>query len=239
MKHLSSWVVGLLFAMPAAAQNLNNVGAAIVLQSGAVLYVGTGGLNNQAGGTLTNLGTLRVDGPLTNAGTLNLSAGALEARGNFVNSGTLDPGTSPVTFSGSADQLVTPGGSTLYQLLLNKPTSGANTLRLAGDLTVSNLLSLSNGFITTKTGSTVFTLRLPHGATLVGEGPSRYVLGALEITRNGLSGAAIDFGHGALLNPTTNNLGTVRITRTAGLLTDNVSRGVNFTIPSYKGIDRI
>ena len=229
----------LLLSLPAVAQDLSNVGGTITVQPGAVLYVGSGGLSNQAGSTLSNQGTLRVDGPLANPGTLDLSTGTLDVRGDFTNAGTLLPGTSPVTFSGAADQLLTSGGATLYQVLVNKPTAGANTLRLAGDLTVSNLVSLSNGLLTTKNGGTVFTLRLPNGASLSNEGPGRYVLGSLEITRNAVSGAPVDFGHGAVLDPTTNNLGTVAITRTAGLLTDDVSRGVNFANTTYKGIDRI
>ncbi|MGY3090261.1 hypothetical protein ACVWYF_003316 [Hymenobacter sp. UYAg731] len=232
-------VASLLLAVPATAQDLTNTGATITVQPGTAVYVGTGGLSNQAGGTLSNQGSLRVDGPIANAGTLDLGSGALEVGGDFANSGTLLPGTSPVTFSGAANQLLSPGGATLYQLLLNKPTAGANTLRLAGDLTVSSLLSLSSGLISTKNGGTVSTLRLPNGATLTGETSGRYVLGALEITRNAVSGAVVDFGHGAMLNPTTNNLGTVVITRTAGLLTDDVSRGVNFANTAYKGIDRI
>ena len=240
MKHVFTLLaLGAAFsAFPAGAQDLTNAGATITVQAGATLYVGTGGLSNQAGGTLTNAGTLRVDGPLANAGTLVLGPGALEVRGDLANTGTLTPGTSPVTFSGPADQLLTPGGATLYQLLLNKPTAGANTLRLAGDLTVSNLLSLSNGLVNTKNGGTVFTLRLPDGATLSGEGPGRYVLGSLEITRAAVSGA-VDFGHGAVLDPTTNNLGPVVITRTAGLTTADVSFGQNLNNAGYKGIDRI
>ncbi|MEB0288877.1 hypothetical protein QN355_20305, partial [Cryobacterium sp. 10S3] len=78
--------------------------------------------------------------PLANPGTLDLSTGALEVRGDFANSGTLTPSTSPITFSGPADQLLTPGGATFYQVLVNKPSAGANTLRLVGDLTVSNAL---------------------------------------------------------------------------------------------------
>jgi hypothetical protein len=223
----------------AQAQDLTNAGTTVAVQPGTSLYVGPGGLTNQAGGTLTNGGTLRVDGPLANAGTLDLSTGTLEVRGDLANTGTLAPGTSLVTFSGAADQLLTAGGATLYQLFVNKPTAGANTLRLADDLKVGNLLSLTNGLVSTRNGATLSTLRLPNGATLSGEGPGRYVLGRLEILRNGVSGAAVDFGHGAVLNPTSNNLGTVAITRTAGLLTDNVSRGVNFANAGYKGIDRI
>jgi len=241
MKHLFTLMaLGAAWsAVPAAAQDLTNAGATVTVQAGATLYVGTGGLTNQAGGTLTNAGTLRVDGPLANPGTLDLGTGALEVRGDFANSGIIVPGISPVSFIGTTDQLLTPGGATLYQVLVSKPTAGANTLRLAGDLTVSNQLSLTNGLVNTKNGGTVFILHLPNGATLSGEATGRYVLGSLEITRSAVSGAAVDFGHGAVLDPTTNNLGTVAITRTAGLLTDDVSRGVNFTTPSYKGIDRI
>ena len=241
MKYLYSLIAlrAALYAFPTAAQDLTNAGATITVQAGATLYVGTGGLTNQAGSTLTNGGTLRVDGPLANPGTLNLGAGALEVKGDFANSGTVVPGTSPVSFTGAADQLLTPGGATLYQLLLNKSTAGANTLLLAGDLTVSNQLALTNGLVNTKNGTTVNVLRLPNGATLAGEATGRYVLGALEITRNAVSGAAVDFGHGAVLDPTTNNLGTVAITRTAGLLTPDVSYGQNLTNTALKGIDRI
>ena len=241
MKHLFPPLLGLglLLASPAGAQDLTNAGSTLTVQPGATLYVGTGGLTNQAGGTLTNQGTLRVDGPLANPGTLDLGAGALEVKGNFANTGTLVPGSSPVSFTGAADQLLTPGGATLYQVLVNKPTAGANTLRLAGDLTVSNLLGLTNGLVNTQNGATVYTLRLPNGATLSGEAAGRYVLGALQITRNAVSGAPVDFGHGAVLDPTTNNLGTVAITRTAGLLTADVSFGQNLNNTGLKGIDRI
>ena len=76
---------GYLMAGQAEAQDLTNVGATITVQPGATLYVGTGGLSNQAAGTLTNAGTLRVDGPITNPGTLDLSTGTLEVRGDFTN----------------------------------------------------------------------------------------------------------------------------------------------------------
>ena len=223
----------------AIGQDLVNAGAFVTVQPGASLYAGTGGLRNLAGSTFTNAGSVRVDGPLANPGTLDLSTGTLEARGDLTNTGTLRPGTAVVTFSGAADQLLTPGGATLYQVLVNKPTAGANTLRLAGDLTVSHLLTLANGLVTTKSAGTVFTLRLPAGASLSGEASGRYVLGALQIIRNGVGGsAAVDFGHGAVLNPQGNALGTVSITRTAGLLTPNVSYGTNLGATA-KGIDRV
>ncbi|QKG51954.1 hypothetical protein [Hymenobacter sp. BRD67] len=99
-----------LLAGSLQAQDLTNAGATVTVQPGATLYVGSGGLLNQAAGTLTNTGTLRVDGSLTNPGTLDLSTGTLEVRGDLANTGTLLPGTSAVTFSGVANQLLTPAG---------------------------------------------------------------------------------------------------------------------------------
>jgi hypothetical protein len=239
-EHLRSLGTSLvLAALPALAlaQDLTNAGSVLQVQPGTTLYVGTGGLANLSG-SLTNAGILRTDGTLTNAGSLDLSTGTLEVRGDLANSGTLTPGTSPVTFSGATDQLLTPGGATLYQVMVAK--SGANTLRLAGDLTVSNLLTLSSGLVSTKAPSgTVYLLSLPNGASVSGEASGRYVLGALRVTRDAVSGAAVDFGHGAVLDPTTNNLGTVAITRTAGLLLADGSYGQDLGDNSRQGIDRI
>ena len=152
MKHVFTLLAlgAALPAIPAAAQDLTNAGATVTVQTGAALYVGTGGFTNQTGGTLTNAGTLRVDGPLVNASALDLSSGTLEVRDNFTNSGTVTPGTGAVTFNGPANQLLTAGGAALYQLLLNKATAGANTLSLAGDLTVNNQVNLISGLMTTK-----------------------------------------------------------------------------------------
>ncbi|QKG54463.1 hypothetical protein [Hymenobacter sp. BRD67] len=101
---------GLVLACPALAQDLTTAGATLTVQPGATLYVGTGGLSNQAGGTLTNQGTLRMDVPLTNPGTLDLNSGTLEVRSDLANTGSLVPGTGSVTFSGMANQLLTPAG---------------------------------------------------------------------------------------------------------------------------------
>ena len=221
------------------AQDLTNTGATLTVQAGATLYVGTGGLLNQGGGTLTNAGTLRVDGPLANPGSLDLSTGALEVKGDLTNTGTLLPGTSPVTFSGAADQLLSPGGASFYQMLVNKPTAGANTLGLAGNLTVTHLLSLTTGLVNTQNGSTLYTLSMPDGASVSGEASGRYVLGALQVTRNAVSATTpVDFSHGVVLNPQGNSLGAVSITRTAGVLTPDVSYGQNVG-GTNKGIDRI
>ena len=229
----------MLRAQPAAAQEVTN-GGTLSVGSSATLSIGAGGLRNAVGATLANAGTLVVAGPLTNAGTLNLgpATSALEVRGDLTNTGTVVPGTGTTTFSGPADQLLTAGGASFYRMVVNKPTAGANTLRLADDLTVTNALTLANGLVHTRHAGRVHTLRLPNGATLGGEAAGRYVLGALEITRDAVRGAAVDFGHGAVLDPTTNNLGTVTITRVAGLRTADLSYGQNLGNTDLQSIDR-
>ena len=230
----------LLAPSPALAQDLTNAGSLVSVSPGGLLYIGSGGLTNLSGGTLTNQGTMRVDGPLRNAGTLDLSSGALEVRSDVNNTaGTVLPGTGVVSFTGAADQLLTAAGATLYQLRVDKATAGANTVRLAGDVIVSNAVSLLNGLMHTGSGTTLSTLRLPNGATLNGEAPGRYVLGNVAITRLNVSGTPLDFGHGFTLDPLTNTLASVVVTRTAGLLVADLSYGQNIANAAFKGIDRI
>lgn len=80
----------------ALAQDLPKTGSRLTGQSGTTLYRGLGGLSNQAGGTLTTAGTLRVAGPLTTPGLLNLSTGPLEVRGGLTTTGPLAPRSPPI-----------------------------------------------------------------------------------------------------------------------------------------------
>ncbi|UOQ97244.1 hypothetical protein MUN81_18640 [Hymenobacter sp. 5317J-9] len=214
--YFSSMLAGMLLlgsATAGTAQVLTNDGATLTVQAGAALYVG-GGVLNKAAGTLQNAGTVQTTGDFTNAGTVN-GAGLLR-------------------LSGSADQQLTPGSASLAQVeVANTGAAGANRVLLRGNLTVTGQLQLSSGLLRTDPAA---TLTLPDGATLAGEASGRYVQGNLRVVRAAGSGV-LDFGLGATLDRT--GLGQVTITRTAGLLTDNVSRGVNFTNGSLKGIDRI
>jgi hypothetical protein len=243
MKHFSFPLasLGLLLAGSVAAQNLTNTsGSLIAVQPRAVLYVGSGLLNQ---GKLLNQGTLRVDGPLTNQANLDLTSGTLEARGDVNNTGgTVSALPSTVFFTGATDQLLTPNGMQLDHVIVNQ-ASPSLWLRLAGDLQVNGFVRLQNSSIDTRSaapGSTLSTLRLTSEAQLLGEATGRYVVGRTEITRlfqPGVGGA-VDFGHGAMLDPSGNDLGTVVITRAAGLLTADMSYGQNVGGTS-KGIDRI
>ena len=205
--------------VPALAQNLTNAGSTITLTSGAILTV-PGTIENLAGATLSNEGTVRVGGDLNNAGTLASTAGT-------------------VVFAGTADQTLTPGtGTTLSNIEVNNTgAAGNNRVLLPADLTATGQVNLVSGLLRTAVGA---TLLLPNGATLTGEAPGRYVQGNVRVERANVNGStAVDFGHGFVLAPNSNALGAVRVTRSAGLQTAGVSYGQNPGNTAQHGIDRI
>ena len=205
-------LVLLLPAVVGRAQ-LTNDGTTLSVQAGALLYV-AGAVQNNTNATLANAGTVQLTGDLTNAGTL-------------ASGGTL-------LFSGNTNQTFAPGPATVATLVLNNTgPAGQRTLSLPADLVVGTTLALQSGLLRTAPAA---TLTLPNGATLSGEAPGQYVQGNLRIVRAAGSGV-LDFGHGLALDRT--GLGQVTATRTAGLLTDNLSRGVNLGNAAYRGIDRI
>ncbi|MCC2545698.1 T9SS type A sorting domain-containing protein [Hymenobacter sp. BT175] len=211
MKTLYATVLLAALTLPLAAQHLTNDGAQITVASGATLFV-SGAVNNKAGGTFTNNGTVEV-------------------QGNFTNAGTISGSTGKVVISGTTDQTLTAGGATLYQLQVNKP-GGSTSLLVADDLTVSNLLTLTSGMVKT-TGTA--TILIPTTGSVTGEATGRYVQGKLQVQRN--STGSTDFGNGAIIDLT--SLGTVTVLRTAGLQTANVSYGQSPVNAARKGIDRI
>lgn len=205
-------------ASPARAQDLTNTGTQLTVQPGALLVV-PGALVNQAGATLTPGGTVQVGG-------------------NFTNAGTVAPASGTVVFTGTADQTLTPGGATLANVeVRNTGPAGANRVMLPADLTIGQQLTLTGGMLRTAPAA---TLRLASGAGLTGEASGRYVQGNLEIARANVQGTTpVDFGNGVLLNPNGNMLGTVRVTRAAGLQLAGVSYGQNPANSAQKGIDRV
>ncbi|RAK68250.1 T9SS type A sorting domain-containing protein [Hymenobacter edaphi] len=224
MKHAYSLVtLGLLgLTTAASAQTLTNNGAQLTVSSGATLYI-SGGFDNKSGSTLLNNGTVQVTGNVTNAGTVDAA------------------GTGTLSLTGTANQTLTAGGASLYRLTVDN-SAGSNAVTLGSNLTVTNQLTLTNGSVNTKSaGGTVYTLSLPDGATLVGEAAGRYVKGTLQVVKTGVNGSSdVAFPGGLMLNPNTNNFGTVTATRTAGLSTAGVSYGTDpANANNPKGIDRI
>ena len=206
-----------------AQTTLTNADATLTVTSGAVLYV-AGSVQNAASSTFTSAGTVQLTGDLTNAGTL-ASTGAL-------------------LFSGAQDQTFTPGAATVTNLTLgNTGAVGANRLILAGNLTVSSLLTLTKGLVRTQgigAGAPLYTLSLPSGGQVQGEGAGQYVQGRLAITRAAVNAStgSVDFTNSLVLNPNGQDLGGVTVTRTAGLQTAGVSYGTNVG-GTTKGIDRV
>ncbi|WP_400192888.1 T9SS type A sorting domain-containing protein [Hymenobacter sp. B81] len=223
-------------AAPSVAQTLTNNGAQISVGSGALLSV-SGGVSNAAGGTLANDGQVQVSGALTNAGTLDMGGGSLTVQGDLTNTGTVVPGTGTLTLDGAVNQRVAASAAEFHHVVVNKSAAGQDTVLLPQSLTVRGQLSLTNGAVRTAPAA---VLTLADGATLSGEGPGQYVQGNLRAVRTAVSGnAPVSFAGGATLNPAGQNLGTVSVTRTAGLDQANVSYGINPDKPSQRGIDRL
>jgi hypothetical protein len=221
MKHAYSLLSLGLFglAASASAQTLTNNGAALTVGSGATLYV-SGGFENKSGGTLLNNGTLQVTGDVTNGGTV-------------------DPaGTGTLSLTGTANQALTAGGASFANITVDKSTAGGNEVTVPTDVTITGQLTLTNGLVRTAQAAKVV---LGTSATLTGETAGRYVKGNLQTQRTGVNGNSdVTFPGGLTLNPATNNLGTVTVTRTAGLNTAGVSYGTDPTNTNNpKGIDRI
>lgn len=204
-----------------AAQVLTNGGATLTVQAGTTLTV-AGSVQNQAGGTLTNGGTVQLGGDLTNAGTL-ASAGTL-------------------LFGGAADQAFAPGAATVATLLVrNTGATGSNRLFISSNLTIGTLLNLQSGLVRTQgtaAGSPLYTLSLPDGASVQGEAAGRYVQGRLAVARASVGSGLTDFTNGFSLTLPSQSLGTVTVTRTAGLQAAGLSYGQNLGGNS-RGIDRV
>lgn len=121
MRRLNILLFFSLLTSASNAQFVNN-GATVTIQAGATLRVETNFVNN-AGGTITNNGTLEVQNDFTNAGTFNSGS------------------TSTVKFIGTTNSNVTPGGATLRNVELAKTAQNVTLqgpLAINGDLTFTN-----------------------------------------------------------------------------------------------------
>ncbi len=130
--------------------------------SGSIVqYTGT---NNIGAGdqdfhnlALSGSGTKTLSAAITCNGNITISAGTLDAhatnnysitvKGNWVNSGgTFQARSGAVTFSGSSNQQITSNGNSFYNVTI---ANTATQVSLNDNLTVTNLLTLTDGVITT------------------------------------------------------------------------------------------
>ncbi|WP_152559980.1 T9SS type A sorting domain-containing protein [Hymenobacter sp. IS2118] len=248
LPHAASWparpgrfrpltlLLTLALAGPAAAQQLTNTGQTLYVGPDATLSV-PGSYSQSGAAILRTAGTARLGGSFGGAAgtTLDLSTGTLEAGGNVQQAGTLSSTpTGTLRLNGAAAQTLDAPGGTVGQLVLDKP--GATRVDLPADLTLTGGLTLSSGLLRTAAAS---TLILADGATLMGEAPGNYVQGNLRATRTAVSGTApVVFPNSAAINPNGNALGSVSITRTAGLGNSNSAAANPGGSPS-SSIDRI
>jgi len=111
--------------------------------------------------SLSGTGTKSLSGETTVNGNLSLSSTTLDVvsgqnyaitvKGNWVNtSSTFLARNGTVTFSGSADQQITSNASSFYNVVININSPGTQ-LTLNDDLEITNLLTLTDGVITTGT----------------------------------------------------------------------------------------
>jgi fibronectin-binding autotransporter adhesin len=163
-----------------------------------------GNFINLATFTVNNANTLRIGGDFANTsgGTFAAGASTVQLDGSFSNTGgTFTGGTSTVRFLATANRTVT-GNPTFYNL--QKTGTGTLTLSGTSDVTVSNLLTLSNGLVATGTGN---TLRLTNTSTqpIVGTGTTAYVSGRLAISLPDAAAASREFpvGLGGRYRPVT------------------------------------
>ncbi|WP_052695105.1 T9SS type A sorting domain-containing protein [Hymenobacter sp. AT01-02] len=199
--------------MWAKAQVLTN-GSAITMQQGATIY---------------------VDGTVQNTNSIELSGATMQLTGDFTSTnGSIVSGTGPLRFSGTQDQTLTaPEGASLTNIVVdNTGPAGNNRLLVSNNLTVTGQLNLTKGGVRTSA-----TITLSEGATLTGESSGSYVQGNLKAIRL-VESRTVDFGIGFVLDGRGQSLGTVQVTRTAGLQTKDLSYGVNLGNAS-KSIDRI
>ncbi|GIV35072.1 MAG: hypothetical protein KatS3mg031_2607 [Chitinophagales bacterium] len=163
-----------------------------VINSGSTIqFSGTNTIGSPSGDDYENLtisgtGTKTLGTNITINGNLNLAGGTLDAnntlnygitiKGNWVNSGgTFQPRAGTVTFSGSSDQTITSNGNSFYNITINNT---GTQVSLNDNLTVSNVLTLTDGVITT--GSYRVILTSTSAAAVTGQSSASFINGNLR-----------------------------------------------------------
>jgi len=127
------------------------------------------------GGSKTITGTVTLSGDLTiNSGaTYNGAANpTLTVKGDFVNAGTFTQGSTAVTLSGAAAQVITPTAATTFTALTIANTSGGVTL--SGNASVSGTLTLTSGILSIAAGSTL-TLTNGNAISVTTPGTTKHI----------------------------------------------------------------
>ena len=183
----------------------------------AQLYVtGSATINCQ------NSPAVYIKGDLNNTGTINLGDADVYITKNWTNTGTVSEGTSSVIFDGTSNQMLTSGGDRFYNLAVNKSTGGGDMLTLGDNAEVSNVLTFTDGMLSTTTS---YKMDLGTTGAVSGEANGQYVRGELTATRTVNANSSTFGGMGVSVDASANtqNLGVVTVSRKAGTATAGYS----------------
>jgi hypothetical protein len=185
--------------------------------------------------TLNGTETISVqEDSLRNEGTFSLNNGNVYVSGDFANVGTVNIGTSSIRLNGNTLQKITSSGIVYNILEINNTGLGAE---LKDDASINGVLTFSSGMLNT---TNAHTLTLTPSAAVAGENNSSYVQGALSTIRNVDGTGAVSFGNiGVTIDPVSQNLGNVTITRRSGLQELNYSYFYGDANGGNKTIDRV
>lgn len=130
----------------------------IILESGSSFYP-TLGANTQVEDLIIESGA-----------SFSLGTSELTVTGRFTNNGTFTAGTGSVIFAGSSEQQISGSSAiTFYDIEVN---NGSNEVRAENDVTVSNSLTLTSGFITISNNPFI----IESTASIVGGSTSSFVI---------------------------------------------------------------
>jgi gliding motility-associated-like protein len=213
-----------------------NDGAFMKVTSGTYIKVtGTdAGVIIDTNSTLNSDASWSIDGDFSGYGSVNLNSSQIDLQGNWLNKGSFNGGSSLLRFLGSTNQSILHQGNSLYNIEIQK---SANEVDLLSNVGVSNQVLFTNGMVNTSKD----TLILGSSGNLANETNGNYALGYVRTSRT-VNSSIENFGQlGIQLDATgTNqNLGSVTVTRAAGLLKKDTSYIVSSDNASRKSIDRI
>ncbi len=182
-----------------AASTVNYGGASqsVTAETYGNLQLTGSGTKTMAAGTTTIAGDLTLAAGVTYNGTTNNPTVSLA--GNFTHGGTFNSGTGTFTFNGGAAQTLggAAAGTTFARMTVNNTGAG---LTLGHDATVSTLLTLSNGVVSTGTNTLITSTFCPAGITRTGG----HVFGKLELRFNtGARTCTFDVGDATTYSPIT------------------------------------
>jgi len=147
-----------------------------------MVVTGTAFANSVQIGATTNIlndVTIQANSTIVNNGAFAINVGGGNAGGNWTNNGTFTPNTGPVTMFGTSNaNIAGTSATTFYNLTINKiaPATGV-TLSGATNTTVSNVLTLTRGSVTTGANTLVTSANcnLPSVTRTIG-----FVVGNLQ-----------------------------------------------------------